>query len=470
MTDMKNPVVLVKKIMIFIFPLICLASLYFLKTVPRNRLWKSYMVMAVEKNCDDGFVISTLQNEGCTNVISLSAQSIPLAPEIAQNIFLFWGNDKYIAEREKYFFDKSGDYKLYYVPSKYEAHVRKASFAISLAGYSTTVDSQQRFPCLSPILCTLAAVISIILAKRKFVFFMAIFFPVCFSWSMPFYASACAVCLSMPTIFASCYITDRKNGKNAILKSPFSIPMIFSFVMAFSVSLTAGILFLMCTMASICVFILSNRKNKRQFASRTRIIPASLILQINKKTKHVFYVCALDISVLLICFFLGGHFLPTNVTGNISMPSAYAKSESLLPGLDKYAAWIWNMETFPYKNLSAVQKSEDPYDGEVVLFPRYAENGTMITANEEILFRYDKAYRERAVGTIDNIPFAAVEKLLKAEGVYSNIGYSNGVQSSVGFTAAAFIIAAFFISFIAILLYKSYARKAYIFVGGFETR
>lgn len=459
-----------KCILFFTIPIITLAALFFLRTVPRAQVWKSYRVVAVELPHDESYVMNTLESSGCLDIISLSTQqSVPLSPAIfAGNDFLFsyttsiaQENSKYLSEREKYFFDKSHSYKLYYIPSSYERAAANAVSVLNKSGVVASIDSTVRFPWLSPIVCLIAFALPFYLCRRKFIFAVAAIFPILFSWSIPFYSIAAAVCLFFPVIFEACNILYRKDKYFDLFKSPVIVLLIVAFLISFVTSFVAGFLFLLCIVSSMCVLSLAEilRGKNVPVGFPTFIVPAHIMLKTGKQLRNVFLVCIADLLLLTICFFFGSRFLPSSVSANsIELPSRDAYSEHILPGLDEYTVWVWDSQTFPYKVVGD-DFNADVKDGDAVIFPRYSENGT-IDERKDIMFMYDKKYKEQAIDSIDALPFMAVEKLMKAEGIYTGTGYSTGGDASTDSRKTiVLLLSALFVTICVIVFYEYYYSR-----------
>lgn len=453
-------------------PIITLVALFFLRTVPRAQIWKSYRVVAVNATHEETDVMHTLEEAGCREVISLSnQQNIPLSQSVfVGNDFLFSytvstvpKNSKYLLERENYFFDKNRNYKLYYVPYEYERQAVSAVNLLAKNGVLASVDSTVKFPWLSPIVCLIALAIQIFFSKRKYIFAVASVFPILLSWSLPFYTIATSVCLFLPAIFATCDILlYRKDNFIDLMKSPIAIMVVAAVLTSFATSVEAGFLFIICAVSSFCVISLVNvlRKEKQSFRFPTLIVPSSIMLKTEKKLRNVFLVSIVDIILLTVCFFFGSRFLPSSASASsIELPSKNSHTEQILPGLDDYTAWVWDSQTFPYKPLGG-KTNPEIRDGDIVVFPRYSENGTMISERNDIMFIYDRKYKDQVIDAIDTIPYASVEKLLKAEGVYGNVGYSSGGETTDGRKTFILLISALFVTVCVIIFYEYYTRTA----------
>lgn len=442
-------------------------SLMAFRSIPSARIWKSYRVVAVDVNCNEEFVVDSLSREGAKDVISLFAQKIPAAEEKLP-IFSLSLNSKingtYLSERQNYFYDKNKSHKLYYVPEKYERAATDAVSFLLHSGVNASLDTEARFPWLAPILCFIAFLFPLYLSSHKIVFLVACFFPILFPWSMPFYAVAISSCLLFPLIFCAVELLHRRGSYKTLLRSPVIIFPVFAFIAAATVSLSAILVFVLCVASSAFIFVFLDIQLKvhgRKYTSLF-IMPADVMFKTGKKFQPVFFVCLADIIILAICFFLSSHFLPS--ASSLELPSNNKNGEQSLPGLNSYAAWHWNSETYPYRLINSDFSSE-PEEGEMIVFPRYAENGTMITEKNDIMFVYDSGYKNKIVQAVDNFDFPAVEALLKAEGVYEHAGYEAGGKNSDSSKTVIVLIMSFIASAGVFFAYKIYSRSAVFFIN-----
>lgn len=442
-------------------------SLVVFRSIPSARIWKSYRVVAVDVNYSERFVTDALKGEGAKDVIYLSAQKIPVA-EDSLPIFSLALNSKingnYIFERQNYFYDKSKTHKLYYVPEKYERAATSVVGFLVKNGVNASLDTEARLPWLAPIVCLIAFLFPLYLSSHKIIFLLACFFPILFPWSMPFYAVAISSCLLFPLMFCAVELMNRRGNYRTLLRSPVIVFPIFAFIAAATVSFTAVLIFVLCLASSACLFIFLDIQLRVHGKRHTSlfIMPADVMFKTGKKFQRVFVVCLTDIIVLAICFFFSSHFLPS--ASSLELPSNNKNGEQSLPGLNSYTAWHWNSETYPYR-LVDVDFSSEPKDGDVVVFPRYTENDTIITEQNDVMFIYDSNYRNNIVRDVDNFDFPAVERLLKAEGVYEHAGYEAGGKNSDAVKTMVVLVLSFIASAGVFFAYKFYSRSAVFFVN-----
>lgn len=442
-------------------------SLIAFRSIPSARIWKSYRVVAVDVNCNEEIVVESLNREGAKDVISLSAQRIPVSEEKLPILSLSINskiNGTYLSGRQNYFYDKNKSHKLYYVPEKYEKAAAGTVGFLIKSGVNASLDTEARFPWLAPIVCLIAFLFPLFLSSHKIVFLVACFFPILFPWSMPFYAVAVSSCLLFPLIFCAVELIHRRGNYKTLRRSPVIIFPVFAFIAAATVSLTAVLVFVLCVASSACIFIFLDIQIRVQGRRHTSlfIMPADVMFKTGKKFQPVFFVCLADIIILAICFFFSSHFLPS--ASSLELPSNNKKGENDLPGLNSYTAWHWNSETYPYRLMNSDFTGE-PEEGETVVFPRYAENGTMITERDDVIFVYDIGYKSNIVQAVDSFDFPAVETLLKAEGVYEHAGYATGGKNSDVLKTTIVLIMSFIASAGAFLAYKIYSRSAVFFIN-----
>ncbi|MBO4546799.1 MAG: hypothetical protein J5700_04385, partial [Treponema sp.] len=96
--------------------LIVLLIMFLLKSVPSSKLWKGYTTLSVPTGADSKSVNSLLGEQNCGAYIALEKQKD-----------LFSGD--YESSKKKYFFDKEGAFRIYYIPDANTSGAQKAAKA-----------------------------------------------------------------------------------------------------------------------------------------------------------------------------------------------------------------------------------------------------------------------------------------------------------------------------------------------------
>jgi hypothetical protein len=433
---MKNMHLSVNKILISAGIAVCSIILIFLfRTVPSGNLWKGYRIIYVSADCDNKYIESVIEKAGCTGVIDLSSQYIPLtlpadSPEVSLAAVEADKNG-YLYKRTAYFFDKGGKYQLYYISDTQTGKAEAAVQSLSQAGITSGIDTQSEYPWVIPVICMLFALFLCMLSAHRVIFAFSAVIPVFFSLCMPFYPGASSVCLLLYALFLVQQVWRRKNAFSFILTN---ITILFftvsSLVIAVMTSLQCGLLFLCAVIGSAAVvFLLSQVELKRdeKYSFIPVMIRAADVGQlVTKKTRQGIVACAAFIMVLTGILLLSADFSHTS-SKQLQLPSSRAGGiTDGLPSLDDYVIWCWNARTLPYRSLhdpdgDAMRRK--PAEDDMVVFPHYADTEKGITEKNESM-KFDASFRRDTIRQIDSLNFPAVEKLLKEQGKLFHAGYA----------------------------------------------
>jgi hypothetical protein len=425
--------------------------LFIFKTVPSGSLWKGYRIMYVSSGCNNHYVESVIAKAGCTGVIDFASQNIPLAlpagsPEVSLAVA---DADRagYLFRRSAYFFDKEGTYRLYYIPDEHEKNAESAVSALSQAGISCGIDTQTEYPWIIPALCVCFAVFLCILSPHRFVFGMAAVIPVFFSFCMPFYPGASAVCLLLYALFLMQPVWGRKKAFNFLITN---IPVVFftaaSVIIAVMTSVRCGVLFTSTVIGSLSVvYLLWEIEHRRDIKYPFVPVPirsAESVPFITGKTVRGMAVCASFIMILIAVSLVSSDF-SRHSSKQLLLPAAKgSRSSDNLPSLDDYVMWCWNAESAPYRSVNSSEyelEKSPPKDGDTVSFPLYEDSAGRINKRSAVL-KYDADFRKKAVAQIDGLTFPAIEKLMKKQGTKFRAGYAFSTPGGSGFAYLVLMI------------------------------
>ena len=452
----------------FVF-LISLILILALKTVPSGKLWKEYQVLYVPVSSPDSAVMTALNNEEIKNVICLSDQYLPiLLSENSIEISMLRLNynspdNAYINKRSSLFYDKSKNYRLYYIPAEYKQKLFAVIKTLESSGISCGTDGSSAYPWLLPLIAVLLCGMLFLFAKNKFVFIAGSILPLLFLYSNPFYPIALATCLILLCIFFTSNIWKRKGAVKKLINQKF-VPLMLgiSFICAFSSAVSSGFLFILCAAgtASILYFwyyaetFIRNRKSFVpvfiRSAKRVSVFAGKSSLTLSITT---------GAAVLLIAiFFLTASDSVSSHIAKLLLPAASSTQSEALAQLDEYYRWNWNVVTLPYKSLNGNTNEQ----GDRIEFPDFTEDEVsgLITQTNKV-FVYDDAFKQKVYNNIDKLSFAAVEKLMKSEGNDFIAGYSatNGYQTHL-FGVIMMFICFFVLLFMYICIIINSSKKA----------
>ena len=127
--------------------LACIVLIVFFKTVPAQKLWNDYSVLYVQKDVSDDSVQKALTSSGIQDYVCLSNQFLPVS--LSENSIEFTmfklkaTRNDYSNRRVNYFFDKSKNFRLYYIPNEYNQNLSDAVHILSQNKIECGVDSKQ---------------------------------------------------------------------------------------------------------------------------------------------------------------------------------------------------------------------------------------------------------------------------------------------------------------------------------------
>ncbi|HAH62216.1 MAG TPA: hypothetical protein DCL73_08995 [Treponema sp.] len=438
--------------------------IFLFRTVQSGSLWKGYRIIYVSADCDNKYAETVIEKAGCSGVIDLASQYIPLTlaadtPEVSLAAAGAAEKDGYLSKRTAYFFDKGGKYQLYYVP---EGQMEKAEAAVQSflqAGIGAGIDTQTDYPWMIPVICFLFAVFLVFLSAHRVVFACFSAVPVFFSTCMPFYSAASSVCLLLYALFLVQQVWGRKNAAEFILTNGTVLLFtVSSLVIAVMTSVSCGLIFadaVAGTAAVVYLLFQAEQKHDEKYSFVPVMIRSADAAQFRtKKAKRGLAACAAFIVVLTGILLLSADF--SRVSKRLQLPSARTGNiTDGLPSLDDYVAWCWNARTMPYRSLhdSDEREQQKPKDGDSVVFTHYSESDKGITESDTAM-KFDASFRKEVVAQIDELNFPAVEKLLKKQG-RARAGYafsaSGGGTAYLLLMIISFCIPMFFLAHIYLL-------------------
>ena len=122
-----------------------------------------------------------------------------------------------------------------------------------------------------------------------------------------------------------------------------------------------------------------------------------------------------------------GHF------ARVLLPGESSISSKELPNLEDYCKWDWDVTTYPYKSTNVKN-----YDDEVV-YPHFVKEDGKIKQVDQI-FKYDDAFVNETISSIDNLDFYSIEQVLKSQGRNSVYGYTASSSYNVSILSIIMMI------------------------------
>ena len=442
---------IIKKVLPLLGILITAILTITFRTIPKGKTWENYNVLYVKADTNPQNVEKILYDSGISEFVSLKNQRIPIMlshnsiEEAMLKINIASSENKYLYDRQNYFYDSKGEYTLYYIPDLYGKKIDTAVQQLNKAGLKAGIDSSLSYLWLIPIVVILLTLILTFCSRHKLVFFVSAILPCIYSLCNAFYASAIAVIILMLLLFIISNIYNRKGALEKILKSNFLVlaALVFSFVAAFSVSLLSGIFYIIMLAGSLCAFLtsveLSKTASKKYEFQPVLIRSAKRVSVYGKKSAMILPVILVSVIIILAYLLLGSfNIAGTKNKDKILLPGKTEAADSKLPLLEDYFRWNWNIITAPYKSLN----TNSEYDENHVVYPRFEVEDGIITQKNYTMY-YNQSFKNEIYSNIDKLDFYSIENVLKDQGKDFLAGYTMAASYNVSIFSIIMMILCF---------------------------
>ena len=415
--------------------------------LPVSSLWRGYNILYVPVELEEQVVLQALEAVGIADAVSLSKQQQPVYSTFAPVQSIVSTQHSYLRQRENYFFDRSQQMQLFYVPSEsMEQAQTVVDFLQSLpGGMNAGLEGKTTYPWMVPLVVFLVFLILVVLSRAKGFMLTVGFFPLLFSICIPSYSGAGGATLLLYCFFLCSTFWKRKDMFKAIKKS--ALILLFgcaSVPVAFMGSWKEGLLFLVTIVASLSLcFVLVNWEPKKSKGFMpVPIRSARLVSVVSSVASFTLFIPAVAATILSISLLFFGYFpsdtsinglflpAPARYTDTISFDSvsfqdngqqAYLEEE--LPSLVHYVDWVWDTLTYSYRSLHELQVFELVSAGETLLLPSYRVNQEGIIQEEYTpVYSLDDAFISSVMEGIQDEAFQ-IEAVLKKQNCFTSVVY-----------------------------------------------
>lgn len=440
--------------------------LFVLRTIPVTRIWNDYAVVYADKSLSEDYVASVLEDSGCSGIVRLGVQQVPVKTDFLNVIPDY--EDSYISKRAGYFYDKTGAFRVFYVPSSCDdAAVKAVSKIIRETGKTVGLDGKGQFPWLVPVIALSVAVFFLVFTVSKGVFAAAAvpFLLLCFS--APFYTVAAASVLFMLSVFLIVPLLGRRNFIKAVSKSAYIlVPAAMSLVILAVNSWRTCILGILCAASSVALVCLVLNTPRRSYAAVcfSYIFSATQISVVNAKNSMRVLFCAAPLFLIFISFILSSRIsVPAAKMSALLPVPVSSDKESELPLLDDFYKWSWYAKSLPYVSMNDVSKALSVRDGDTISVPRFSYADGHISESESVVMEYGPKFRSGIDEEVSDLSYASLEKfLLKQDDgisvVYGSYG-SKGQRPDI--LSLLLIAAGLAVPVVLFLYYNLFGRKNY---------
>lgn len=416
------------------------------RSVPSGQLWKGYSVLYAPVSSDDYVILNTLKENGVENVTSLSGQYLPVlykshSLEVSM-IPLNPNASAYLTDRENYFYDKSKQYRLYYIPVAQKSELATCVIQLRERGISCGIDLSAPYPWILPVLSVVFFLFLLFLAKNRLLFFISSVLPAVFPICFPFLSSLSSVCILMIFLYALSNIVGRRGLFDLIARNILLFVLLFISIFAsFTQNIISGVFYILC-LVNCLLAVYSYNKIQELQAAQSSFNPVLIrsvffISKYNRNEKIIFpFAFIVIILSFVVCVFFMDSF--STQASKLSLPSANAVTrDDKLTDLKDYADWKWEVQSFPYRNVN-LENDKLSY----IKFPRYSEIDGKITESYDIV-SFNESYVLKSRDDIKELPYNALEKMLLSQTVNSEDivpGYSLSVSYQLSFFTIIMII------------------------------
>lgn len=443
---MKNSLkVLISIILIFV----SLFCIFIFRVLPSVKIWDSYSVFYVDKSLNIDILLEEYNGKG---VISLFNQEYPKNNELTPIMEEFTLRNFSSKEiRDVFFYDLDKKYQLLYVENN-QVNFMLDFFKKNDIPFGT--DAKSTVPIICPIICFLLILFLCIFSKSKMRYFLAKLPFVLFSYAIPHYSVAIAICCFLCFFFVIELFIDRSDWKRIIKKKPLIILFgLFSLILICLCGIRAIVFFILSLFASggiLFLFSLTPHKNLYGFSMKN-ILPVFYINDSKRLNLKFFGICFSFVLILSVLFIFSSFFTTDISENNLFLPAPseytsdvynssleesykYVKSNdnvnsNLLPNIFDFTDEKWFQLTYPYRILDSDTKS-NYYLGDVINFPKYTKSNNGLVIQEMVeLYKYDEDFLNQSIVEFNNT--SGIEQLLVSQQPYTNIVYSSGGKTKI---------------------------------------
>ena len=425
-----------KKIIPFIISLLALFLLCHFRSMPVSQFWKGYRMLYVYgESLSEQDILTVLEKNGCTSVVSYGKQGLPLAshlsPVQAQD------SSSYIYRRADFFMDKNHRAMVFYIPENQDSQLERAIREISsFQGTKAGTDGKSSFPWLAPIISLALFAFFFCFSKKRLLYAAGSFFMLLLSFSRPLFTVAAASSMYLFAFFIFHRVWMRKDFLKTVLNSHYVLLFALSPLLVLLLSSPLNSVFYLFALLGSASFVAIYALLEQSLESRYSFQPvfirsARMIPVLGRLGIRLLGVLFLSLFITLLSFkFLGNVSSFSNSASMPSLPAPVSHSDGELVQLSDFVNWSWNTVTFPYKKIGEGSDSV-PQEGEVVSINDYqqAANGKIVRVSTPA-FVFNSDFKDSVYKSIENLDYPALEKMMLRQGKNASFGYAKKAAAS----------------------------------------
>lgn len=425
-----------------------LVMLFIFRVIPGGKIWNNYSVLYADASVSESEILEVLKKHGCTDIISLSEQFSPFVSSVTPVLPSSMNN--YLSLRLNYFYDKSGKYRLYYIPENHKKQLAEALEDISRnLTFETGIDSKGGYPVIVPLSCLCLFIFFLYFSENRILFLLSGSMLLIYSAAIPVYSAACAAILFLSIIFISQRLWNRKGSfKKLAGDSGIKVLTAAAFIVMLFTSIRSALLGILTVFSSLSVTYLYRRfitfRESKLTFTFVPIFSARQFMLFSKKSLNRILAAPVLIAVIMIFFLTNASFADVKTSAAVELPSP-VKDESEqaeeLPDAEDYYDWAWNVLSFPYRNLNTKLKDGKPEIGDSVSVPAYEKSSSGIIEFSRKVLTFDKDFIGKMKEQVKESSPVLIENILIDQEKTFRTGYSKTGQSeSENFTWSLILI------------------------------
>ena len=466
---------LVLKVLLFLFTASVLMTLVFVFRVqPSMRIWEEYKVIYFPAQYSNDKIQAAI---GDSSLLSRIVFEDPEYHHVWKNVIMpgckpVESRNFSLEElRDFFFYDKSGDFKIIYVPDEISSDVINL---LKKSPLQFGTDSVAQYPYLYPAVCFAALVLLSLLGRISFLHSVCAVPLVLFCLWCPLYSSVSGAVCALFAFYAAEQYAGRKHGiPKALLNPAVLISLVISVFSIATGGIKLSILFMMSVLACVSLWIFS--KYIEMFSSSSchfRYVPIITSRNIQPfKRITIVAVSSLAVAsvVLTVFFFLSSGLIKSTGKDGLYLPSpseytvedginvsAYSELKELRakehedvtdynaessPDIADFIDEYWLNIRSQYIRLSDSVLYDDLKPGDTISIPEYTEEKDGIRLSQKVFETFDDVF-------LDNLSEAfykngGAERFLSSQNKMFTTKYVKAGDTSHDVTSVLAIISLF---------------------------
>ena len=173
----------VKKVLPVLGIIITAVLTFTFRSIPKGKTWEDYNILYVKTKTMPANFEKILSECGISEYACLNNQRIPIMlarnsiEEALLKINISSSENKYLYDRQNYFYDSKGEYSLFYIPDYYGKKIDSAVQSLTKAGAQAGIDSTRSYLWLIPAVVIALTIILTFCSRHKGVFFISAILP-----------------------------------------------------------------------------------------------------------------------------------------------------------------------------------------------------------------------------------------------------------------------------------------------------